>query len=110
MLSQRDQDIIRVLKRRLANLAGDRLQDLIIYGSRVWGGADLDSDLDVAVLVRDWTPELEASLLEGAYQVMWDYDFMPLISIKVFDADSFDSHQKKGFSFYRKVALEGLSI
>jgi hypothetical protein len=53
---------------------------------------------------------LEAALLEGAYQVMWDHDFVPLISLKVFDADSFAAYQEKGFSFYREVAQEGLSL
>ena len=110
MLSQMDQNIIRVLKDLLADIAGDRLQSIIAYGSRVWGVADPESDLDVAVLVRDYTPELETDLLEAAYQVMWNYDFIPLISLKVFDADSFAACQEKGFSFYRKVAQEGLSL
>jgi predicted nucleotidyltransferase len=110
MLSQMDQNIIRVVQHLLADLAGDRLQSVIVYGSRVWGVVDPESDLDVAVLVRDCTPELEAAILEAAYQVMWDHDFIPLISLKVFDADSFAAHQEKGFSFYRKVAQEGLSL
>jgi predicted nucleotidyltransferase len=110
MLSQTDQNIIHVLKHLLAGIAGDRLQSIIVYGSRVWGMADPESDLDVAVLVQDCTPELEAALLEATYQVMWDHDFIPLISLKVFDADSFAACQEKGFSFYRKVAQEGLSL
>lgn len=110
MLNQMDQNIVRTLKHLLVDLAGNRLQAVIVYGSRVWGGADLESDLDVAVLVREYTPELEKALLEAAYKVMWDYDFSPLISLKVFDADSFAAYQEKGFSFYRKVAQEGLSL
>ena len=110
MLSQMDQNIIRVLKHLLTDLAGDRLHSIIVYGSRVWGGADPESDLDVAVLVREYTPELEEALLEAAYKVMWDHDFNPLISLRVFDADNFAAQQEKGFSFYRKVAQEGLSL
>jgi hypothetical protein len=64
----------------------------------------------VAAIVREFTPELEASLLEAAYQVRWDYDFSPLLSLRVFDADSFAAYQEKGFSFYRKVAQEGISL
>ena len=82
----------------------------MVYGSRAWGKPDPDSDLDVAVIVQGLTPEIEAALNEAAYQVMWDHDFSPLISIKVFDADNFAAYQKKGFSFYRKVAREGISL
>ncbi len=110
MLSQMDKKISQVLKKLLVDRAGDKLQAVIVYGSRVWGGAEPESDLDVAVLVRDYTPELEEVLLEAAYEVMWNHDFRPLISLKVFDADTFAAHQAKGFSFYRKVGEEGLSI
>ena len=104
------QILVNTLKKRLAEVAGEQLQAVIIYGSRVWGHPDPDSDLDVAAIVRDCTPQLEGALLEAAYQVMWDHDFTPLISLKVFDAGSFAAYREKGFSFYRKVAEEGIAL
>jgi hypothetical protein len=41
---------------------------------------------------------------------MWDHDFIPLISLKVFDAEGFAFFQEKGFSFCRKVAEEGVAL
>lgn len=102
--------LAHTLKKRLTEVAGEKLQAVIIYGSRVWGHPDPDSDLDVAAIVRDCTPQLEGALLEAAYQVMWDHDFTPLISLKVFDAGSFAAYREKGFSFYRKVAEEGIAL
>jgi predicted nucleotidyltransferase len=110
MLNKTDQNLIHILKHLISDLAGDRLQAVIVYGSRVWGGAEPESDLDVAVLVREYTPEMDEAFQEAAYRVMWDHDFNPLISLKVFDADGFAAYQEKGFSFYRKVAQEGLSL
>jgi hypothetical protein len=49
-------------------------------------------------------------LQEAAYQVMWDHDFSPIIALKVFDAHHFLDYQKRGFSFYRKVVQEGISL
>ena len=103
-------DLVQALKKRLTTVAGEGLQASIIYGSRAWGRPESDSDLDVAVLVQDRTPQLEEALLEAAYQVMWDHDFTPLISLKVFDAGSFAAYREKGFSFYRKVAEEGIVL
>ena len=102
--------LLHTLKKRLAAVAGEQLQAVIIYGSRVWGHPDPDSDLDVAAIVLDCTPQLEGALLEAAYQVMWDHDFTPLISLKVFDAGSFAVNREKGFSFYRRVAEEGIAL
>jgi len=103
-------DLVKALQKRLTAVAGDGLKAIIVYGSRAWGRPESDSDLDVAVLVQDRTPQLEEALLETAYQVMWDHDFTPLISLKVFDASSFATYQEKGFSFYRKVAEEGIVL
>jgi uncharacterized protein len=102
--------LAHTLRERLAEVAGEQLQAVIIYGSRAWGHPDPDSDLDVAAIVRDCTPQLEEALLEAAYQVMWNHDFTPLISLKVFDAGSFAAYREKGFSFYRKVAEEGIAL
>ena len=44
--------------------------------------SDSNSDLDVAAMVRDCTPQLQGVLLEAAYRVTWDHDFTPLISLK----------------------------
>jgi hypothetical protein len=98
------------LKKRLEEVAGEQLQAVLFYGSRAWGHPDPDSDLDVAAIVRDCTPQLEEALLEAAYQVMWHQDFTPLISLKVFDTGRFATYQEKGFSFYRKVTQEGTSL
>jgi predicted nucleotidyltransferase len=102
--------LVHNLKKRLEEVAGEKLQAVIVYGSRAWGHPEPDSDLDVAAIVRDCTPQLEGALLEAAYQVMWDHDFTPLISLKVFDAGNFAAHREKGFSFYRKVAEEGITL
>ena len=110
MLNQTERDIVEELKGRMREVAGDRLQEVIVYGSRAWGQASPDSDLDVAVIVQGCTPELEAAFHESAYQVMWDHDFSPIIALKVFDADNFAAYREKGFSFYRKVAQEGIAL
>jgi predicted nucleotidyltransferase len=102
--------LVQTLKKRLTEVAGEQLQAVIIYGSRVWGHPDPDSDLDVAAIVRECTPQLEGALLKAAYQVMWDHDFTPLISLKVFDAGNFAAYREKGFSFYRRVAEEGIAV
>lgn len=110
MLTELDRVLIEELKKCLQEIAGDRLQAVIAYGSRVWGRPTPESDLDVAAIIRDLTPEMAEALQEAAYQVMWDHDFYPLISLKVFDAKKFSFLQEQGFSYYCKVAQEGVHM
>ncbi len=58
MLNQADRNIVEKLKERFRRVVGDRLQAVIVYGSRAWGQAAPDSDLDVAVIIQSCTPEI----------------------------------------------------
>jgi predicted nucleotidyltransferase len=105
-----DKGIIDELRRRLSSDVQRHVKQLLLYGSRARGDADDDSDLDLIALVDEKTPALEQVLEDAAYDVMWDYDFKPIISLKVFAEARFRSSVQKGFSFYRNVEQEGIAV
>lgn len=109
-MNEQDRKIILELKSRLSADLRKRLIKLILYGSRARGGGMEDSDLDLVALVDEKTPEIEGALDEVAYGVMWDHDFKPIISLKVFSEARFRSATEKGLSFYKHVEKEGISI
>ena len=109
-MNEQDRKIILELKSRLSADLRKRVIKLILYGSRARGGGMEDSDLDLVALVDEKTPEIESALDDLAYGVMWDYDFKPVISLKVFSEARFRSATEKGLSFYKHVEKEGISI
>ena len=102
-MNDRDRRILTKFKRSVPSELSDRVKKIIVYGSRVRGDATEDSDLDVVALVEEKTPELEEQLEEIAYRVMWEFDFEPIISLKVFAQSRFQDALESGFSFYRNV-------
>ncbi|MBL7179626.1 MAG: nucleotidyltransferase domain-containing protein [Desulfobacterales bacterium] len=86
------------------------LKHLIVFGSRATGEAPVDSDLDVVVLVDEKTDEIERRLENIAYQVMWDHDFNPIISLKVLAESRFYDALNKGYSFYRHIETQGVAV
>ena len=109
-MGELDKQLIEELKRRLPPDVQRHIRRMIMYGSRARGDAAEDSDLDLVALVDENTPELERTLDEIAYNVMWDHDFKPIISLKVFAEESFRSSVARGFSYYRTVEREGITV
>ncbi len=108
-MSDKDRSIIIRFKELIPEHIRKRLVKIIIFGSRSKKPKSRNSDLDIAVLVKGKTPQLEKSLEDLAYTVMWERDFKPVISLKIFAQQDFDRRYKQGFSFYRHVS-EGIVV
>ena len=109
-MDERDNMMISEFRRRLSARLRKQVRKLVVYGSRARGDADADSDLDLVALVSDKTPEVEKSLEDVAYDVMWEFDFKPTISLKVFSERRFRKALDKGFLFYKNVLDKGIAV
>ena len=110
MINPSDEAVISEFKSKLPQRILSHLKKLIVFGSRTKGNHSEDSDLDMIALVDEKNFDLEKELDEIAYQVMWDHDFKPMISLKVFAEKKFYYAVQKGFSFYRQVDRDGIAI
>jgi len=109
-MDQHTLTVARELKRRLATQVGSDVRRVIFFGSRVRGEAREDSDLDVAVVVARRSPELISQLDAISYTIMWDFDFAPIISLKVLDQNRYQAALSQGFAFYRNLEQEGVEL
>jgi len=109
-MNAKDCELILDFRKRLPPETTSHLRRLVIFGSRVRGQSSEDSDLDLLILVDDKTPEIEKKLEDIAYAVMWDNDFKPIISLKVFSDLQYKNALKKDLSFYRNIEREGITL
>ena len=109
-MNAKDRELILDFKKRLPSEITSHLRRLVIFGSRARRQADEDSDLDLLVLVDEKTPEIEKILEDIAYAVMWDNDFEPIISLKVFSDLQYKNALNKELSFYRNIEHEGITL
>ena len=109
-MDERDRNLVLEFKKRLPPDVMTHICKVIAFGSRVRGYREEDSDLDLLILVDNKTPELERKIEDIAYQVMWDHDFKPIISIKVFTEAGYINSLKEGFSFYKTIEREGITL
>lgn len=102
--------ITNEVKQDMQNVLGDKLHQIILYGSYARGDYDNESDIDMMVLAD--VPENEMGIYRKqvnrvASKIGLTHDIMITIALK--DKKFFDSHQKI-LPFYRNVANEGVSI
>lgn len=109
-MNAQDNRILMDLKARIVAAIPLQLRRIIVFGSRARGDATPDSDLDVITLVDTRMPDIERRLDDIAYSVMWDHDFRPMISLKVFSESQFETAVQKGVSFFRHVMQEGVTV
>lgn len=109
-MNKRDKQVIAEFKRRVPADIAPWVKKIIIFGSRARGDATSDSDLDLAILVEVNRTDLESRMENIVYDIMWDFDFEPVISLKIFQERKFTELAAKGFSFYRHVQDEGITV
>lgn len=93
----------------LRSIFGDRLEDVILYGSYARGTQDSESDIDVMALVRLPMDELAPYRRQVSnLSSRMDLKHNVLLSITLQDVDSY-SRYKNLLPFYQNVAREGIS-
>lgn len=101
--------VMRETRNGLSLLFGDRLEDVLLYGSFARGTQDEESDVDVMALV--WLPQEELSHYRrqvSDFSSALDLKYDVLMSIVLQDADEFTRHCDT-LPFYRNVMREGIS-
>jgi len=98
--------ILEELKTGLSALYGDRLDRVILYGSRARGDARPDSDIDVLVLLKEPFDHHAASVQASDLAVDLLLDHHADVSLMVRSTDDMNP----GRAFYRNVLTDGVEL
>ncbi|MDP2983012.1 MAG: nucleotidyltransferase domain-containing protein [Candidatus Latescibacter sp.] len=109
-MNDRIHSILAMFEGDIPPLLRNNIVKILIFGSYARGEPTSESDLDIAVIVTKKIPKMVQMLDDCAYRVMWEYDFDPVISLKVFSEDEFSEAVRCGFSFYRNVLDKGIPV
>ncbi len=88
------------LKVNLKGFLGDRLERIVIFGSRARGDYEDESDIDIAIIVHGLTRELKNQILDMVVEI--ELKYLQPISVIIFSKEEFD--RLKGQE--RRIALD----
>ena len=103
-------DLINLLREELEAALGSNLERVILYGSRVRGDENPDSDLDVLIVLSNLAKDESDKIHRIVYQLMWDREFHPLISLNIIDSEHYRLLWDSGSSYLGNVLREGKSL
>jgi predicted nucleotidyltransferase len=108
-LSEKEIKALQELKKRLKDTFGKELKEIRIFGSKVRGDFDSESDIDIFLVFDrkvDW--EFENKVFGLAYEL--DLEFGVLFNIVIFSSESLREHKYKILPFVKSVKKEGVKI
>jgi predicted nucleotidyltransferase len=99
--------LFKELKENLQALAGDRLR-MFLFGSRARGDYDDDSDIDVAIIVRNLNGELKDQILDEVADI--ELKYLTPLSTMVISEDDFDFLKKRERRIALDIEREGIPL
>ncbi len=99
--------VVKDIKETLKRLYGDRLVDIVLYGSFAKEKATHDSDIDIAVILKgdvDKSKEIDR-IIDSIYLIGLKYD--ELISVNPISEDDIVD---TGWPLYKHINKEGIKV
>ena len=93
---------------RLREKFGDRVQHVILYGSRARGEGDTESDLDVLVVVDDGNGRFHDAVADEAVEPWLQHN--ALLSPIVWSRDDFEQQARWRLLFFRNLQRDGIEL
>lgn len=102
----REELVINEFVKKVRQTFKDRVQRIILYGSRARGDADEESDYDFLVLFDSLEPQDKKIIDEISWEVSYKYNIV-LTAQAIKDAEF---REDRYFYFYENVRKEGIEL
>jgi predicted nucleotidyltransferase len=102
------EQILIDLKKRLQEIAGDRIVRMVLYGSRARGDYSEGSDTDIAVIVRGLTREMKDTMLNRVADV--EIEYLRSLSTLILSEEDFLLLKKRERRIAMDIDKEGVPL
>lgn len=107
-LNSKERHAIRAFLQKLKDEIGNDVLSVYLFGSRARGDVSPDSDIDLAVLLKEVNPENEKAVRYLAADVWLDSGLF--LSTRVWSEDHWHRLKKLQTRLYRNIQREGIDI
>lgn len=106
--SQVEKKVVQSYVEELKNRIGNEIVKIVLFGSKVRGDFNQESDIDIFVLVREKTPDIRDRVGNLTADYIFDHD-IPLSPV-LYDLDEYNQNRKLRSFFFENVEKEGVTL
>ena len=107
-LDKKDLEVLNKLKKGLKRVLRDNFIELDVFGSKVRGDADEESDIDVLILVKKGGSEVLDLVAEEVASLKLSTD-LPLSPV-VYTVEEFNVNKRLGSPFVHSIEQESIKL
>lgn len=104
----KEHEALQTFIQRLVAEQGRQIVEVILFGSKARGDSASDSDVDVLILAKNESRQLQKAISKISSQVDLDYDIL-LNSLLIADT-RWEQMSKERFSLCRNVERDGIRL
>ncbi|OYD16233.1 hypothetical protein CH333_03915 [candidate division WOR-3 bacterium JGI_Cruoil_03_44_89] len=107
-LTDKENLALEELVRKIKGLFGTRVRRLVLYGSKVRGDFDEESDIDILVVLDKISDTERKEIWNFADDMILKHGI--LISPRVIDTEEMATKRRYGILFYREIEKNGMRL
>jgi len=107
-LADHEQAALKEFLTKLREQHGSEVVLVSLFGSKVRGDFDEESDIDVLLVVEDRTSQLWEDIVEIETDLMLKYD--SVISSLIMGRDNYEWHRRYRAPLYRNIERDGIDL
>ena len=107
-LTEKEKKAVDLFVQKVKELLGDRLVDLKMFGSKVRGSSDDESDIDILIILKEKSWEICSEISKISSELSLDYDCV--ISPVIYS--EFEHNRNRYFNtlLFQSVNKEGITL
>ena len=107
-LTEAEENVIEKLVKKIKDTLGDNLVFIELFGSKIRGDYEPDSDIDLLVVVKNKNAKLRSSLYDILFEIDPYYNFK--ISLIIYSEFEYKQNIKLKSTFFENLEKEGIRL